>query len=140
MVNYGIQTAALVFPSLNLEVRVNVELRDILGCVVLGGTTDEVVIAKIETTKAVAELMHYELVKELRASGRSLAPSVKKVLKGCHPAIVHHDQLAFDFFREAIAYGEIEALSHWSSTSVSVTPVARSGKLPKGRVFDVIWE
>jgi hypothetical protein len=114
MVNYGILSAALVFPALdNLEVRVNVELRCGNGEIDLPGTSDELMIVKIETVKAVSELMHFELSKELAMADRSVAKTARSVLKGAHPVAVHHDQLTLDLFDEAIESDCIEVSSYF---------------------------
>jgi hypothetical protein len=114
MVNYGILSAALVFPMLNnLEVRVNVELRGGNGEIVLPGTSDELAIVKIETVKAVGELLHYEFSAELAAGDRSVAETARFVLKGAHPIAVHGDQLTLDLFHEAIEDDCIEVSSYF---------------------------
>jgi hypothetical protein len=109
MVNHGILTASLSFPALKgLEVRVCVELRSSDGRPIPNDISDEVMIAKIETVKAVSELMHYEFSKALAEESRSVAETARSVLKGAAPAVVHHDQYVFDLFNEAIDNGLIE--------------------------------
>jgi hypothetical protein len=145
MLEYGIQTAALTFSALNLEVRVNVELRDTNGRVRLSATTDEVVVAKIETVKAIAELMHYELVKELIANKRSVAATAERLLKDVYPTIVHHDQSTVDLFHEAVGEDQIEMFSIFESDSAQETLVAHPTcsseihNLTKSEI-DAIWE
>jgi len=116
MVNYGILSAALKLPSINLEVRVSVELRELNGSFYLDGTTDEVVIAKIETVKAVAELMHFEYSKELAEGKRDVAEIARSVLKHARPVAVRNDQLTFDLFNEAIRTRSIEAAPYFGET------------------------
>lgn len=109
MVNYGILAAALSFPALELEVEVSVTVRDVLGRTDLVASTDEVKVAKIETVKAVAELMHYEYFRELLAEARRVDHVAKHALAGATPTILRNDQLSFDLFNEAIEAGEVEA-------------------------------
>ena len=116
MVNYGILSAALSFPAVQLEVRVSVELRDSKGSSKLNGTTDEVVIAKIEAVKAISELMHYEFSKDLAEGGRRVAKTARSVLNGAHPEAVHNDQYTLDLFNEAIEMNCVEVAPYFGSS------------------------
>jgi hypothetical protein len=111
MVNHNISIAELTFPGLNLDVRVNVQLRDHLGRNNRRFNSDEELIAQIEVLRALSEALHFELSRRLAEGDRSVNIDVVETrLDGAHLSTYHrhHNGEQYDLFEEALKAGAVE--------------------------------